>query len=406
VEALDMQTGYDETGERLHILKSPINELINSDKHKEVRLLNVQNPKAWSPHCDCCENREMMTDYDRSHKNTSRRVFLMDMESPETEQNYSNFMNSNGSVDWYPNSLDIRFGNLCNQKCIMCNPQFSNLWYDEHFEYHNTDTYGSTRILKAEKINGKWKGPTDNKWFEDPIWWAKFEQMMPHLTHLYITGGEPMIVPAHDEMLDRLINSGFAKNIWLEYDSNCSAINHKIIERWSYFKKVDIRASMDALGDQYELIRFGGKWNKFVENIHTLKEYEAKSNGQLNLQRITTCFQMSTIYSIIESEKWCNELGVPFLVRFLEGPARHRVASLPNEFMLELIEYFSKHTDQSEKAKLIVTHLKNHIDSGLENIEAVKDFIKFMDYLDTTRNTNWKQTLPEVSELVNRVVNK
>jgi sulfatase maturation enzyme AslB (radical SAM superfamily) len=215
-----------------------------------------------------------------------------------------------------------------------------------------------------------------------------------------------MIIPAHDEMLDRLISAGFAKNIWLEYDSNCSAINHKIIERWSHFKQVQIRASMDAIGDQYDLIRFGGQWDKFVENINKLKEYEVKSNRQIILQRITTCFQISTIYSIIESEKWCKEIGVPFLVRFLEDPIRHRVAILPSEFKLELIEYFTKHIDQSEKAKLIVPYLKNHMDSKLENIEAIKDYIKFMDYLDTTRNTNWKQTLPEVSELLNRVVNK
>jgi len=116
---LDMQRCRDRDGNVMHILTHSIQDIMNSDKHREVRRLNVADPTAWSPHCDCCENREIVTGFDRSHKNKSRRVYLMRIEDDvaATEENHlSNGMSEDGSIDWMPSSLDIRFGNLCNQK--------------------------------------------------------------------------------------------------------------------------------------------------------------------------------------------------------------------------------------------------------------------------------------------------
>jgi organic radical activating enzyme len=190
-----------------------------------------------------------------------------DVVSESTYQ--ENKIDSQGNIDWMPSSLDIRFGNLCNQKCVMCNPVYSNLWYDEHFEFYGNLKFGQGSKITVTKNTdtGKWINPPELQWFEDPRWWPKFEEMMPHLKHIYITGGEPMVTPAHDIMLDKLIEHGYAKNIWLEYDTNCSAVNDKIAKRWFHFKKVHIRGSMDSIKDQYEIIRYPGNWNKFQTNV-------------------------------------------------------------------------------------------------------------------------------------------
>ena len=403
-KSLDMQRARDKNGNLMHILTHDVQEIMNSDKHCEVRKFNVNNPTKWSPHCSCCENRELITDASRTHKNMSRRIYLLNIDSDSivNENNYPEKTNTSGEVNWMPNSLDIRFGNLCNQKCIMCSPQFSNLWYEEYFDYNKTNTFGQVAeiVVTKDPTTKKWIEPPELNWFEDPRWWPIFEKMMPYLKHIYVTGGEPMVTPAHDEMLDRLIESGYAKNIWLEYDSNCSAINNKIVDRWAHFQKVDIRASMDAIGEQYNLIRFGGKWEKFSANIQRLKTLEKESSGKIRLQSASTCFQMSTIFSIIESEQWCKEMGIGFHLRFLEGPARHRVASLPAAIKLELIEHYRQYLSVSEKAILIIKHLENHMDPKYESKEALEDFLKFMDYLDTGRKTDWKKVFPKVHDLV------
>ena len=407
--SLDMQRCRDKDGNVMHILTHSIAEIMNSDKHREVRLHNVKNPNGWSPHCDCCENRERITNFDRSHKNTSRRVYLMDIENNDavSEYSYMDKIDDQGNIDFMPSSLDIRFGNLCNQKCIMCNPTFSNLWYDEWSDIFKKTEFGQGKpiSIKKDPNTNKWIEPNELRWFEDPRWWPKFETMMPYLKHIYITGGEPMVTPAHDIMLDKLIESGYAKNIWLEYDTNCSAVNDKIAQRWHHFKQIDIRGSMDAIKDQYEIIRFPGNWDKFQKNVKKLKQYEIESNGKIRIKALTTCFQISTAYSIIESEEWCKSIDVDFHVRFLEGPEFHSVASLPSIAKLKLIEYYRQYPD-STKAKIIIQHLKNKIGKEFHQPICVENFVDFMNYLDKSRNTNWRKTFPEVSDLIDLSIKK
>ena len=62
---------------------------MNSDKHREIRRLNASDPNAWSPHCDCCENREKITNFEKLHPNSSRRLFLMKIDNGTvTADNY------------------------------------------------------------------------------------------------------------------------------------------------------------------------------------------------------------------------------------------------------------------------------------------------------------------------------
>ena len=97
-----------------------------------------------------------------------------------------------------------------------------------------------------------------------------------------------------------------------------------------------------------------------LDYIAKLKEYEIQSNNKIKLVTLTTCFQISTVYSIIETEKWCNSIGVDFHVRFLTGPNHHSTTSLSKESKLELIEYYEQHRSTSKKADLIINHLKNN----------------------------------------------
>lgn len=402
---LDMQRCRDSAGNVMHILTHSIEEIMNSDKHKEVRLLNAQNPDKWSPHCECCENREKIINFDRTHPNKSRRLYLMNVDDKNTDEtNFKDKINSDGSINWYPSSLDIRFGNLCNQKCVMCSPTFSNQWYDEYVDYYKTYEFGQGKKIKIAKDpqTNKWMNPVELQWYEDPRWWIQFEKMMPHLRHIYITGGEPMVTPAHDEMLDRLISSDYAKNIWLEYDTNCSAINHKITSKWNKFKTVHIRGSMDAIKDQYEIIRFPGNWLKFQENVKKLKEIETKSNRQIKLLSLSSCFQIPTIYSVIESENWCKSIGVDFHLRFLEGPEKLSVAILSDKSKTDLINYYTSFLKTSKKAPMVINYLKNHLGNNFYKPESINEFIRFMNFLDKTRNTDWKKIFPEVLDLLEK----
>ena len=70
--------------------------------------------------------------------------------------------------------FDIRFGNLCNLKCVMCSPTDSNQWYDDYnkiWGYKSfMDSHEKIELVKNKK--GKLQ-PSSNiyEWSDDPHIW-------------------------------------------------------------------------------------------------------------------------------------------------------------------------------------------------------------------------------------------
>ena len=408
--AMDEGMALDEDGQLMNIMTHSPNQGINGKWHRAIRINDVKNNNAWHPICSCCSAREEANGGDIKHPSASRRHSMEwrvdsknDPLGPDTYKNFD--IDQNGYVKWNPTNLDVRFGNLCNQKCVHCSPSYSNQWYEDWVGFNNNNLevpwgFGHKKIKLERNEHGKLFNPSEVRWWESPIWWEKFESLMPTLQHIYITGGEPMIVPAHDEMLDRLIASGYAKNVHLEYDTNLSVINNKLAERWNHFRHVEIAASVDAINKPFELIRTSS-WELFAENVAKVKEFE--KGGVVKLNRITSCSQLSTTHTMYETEKWVRAQGdVNFTVRFVDSPAMHSWLSLPNSAKQELFDYYS--VEDNITTQYIRNWLKNAIAKNVVDIPAVHKYVRMMDYLDTVRGTSWRETIPKTVELLNKHV--
>jgi organic radical activating enzyme len=399
----DQGMSVDENGKVMNVMTHSFNEALNGKWHRAVRLNDVTNNNAWHDICSCCKDRELALDGDKNNPSQSRRASMErrnPSQHPVSPSTYKNTtMDEQGRVPWNPTTLDIRFGNLCNQACVQCGPHNSNLWYEDRVGYLKSTTirdwsFGKRTVKLERNEHGKLYLPGEVRWWESPVWWEKFEALLPTLEHIYLTGGEPMVVPAHDEMLDRIIASGYAKNIYLDYDTNLSVINDRLARKWDKFKHVEIAGSMDAIGAPFELIRTAN-WDNFVKNVQKIRQYEA--NGIVRLYRLTSCAQISTSHTMYESEDWVNSQGLPFQVKFIYGPVHHSMASLPRAAKEELIDYYSKDTPT---ARLIRNWLLAHLEK--EDLPASREYIRFMDYLDGARNTNWRKTLPGTWALLNK----
>jgi MoaA/NifB/PqqE/SkfB family radical SAM enzyme len=405
VAGTDKGVSLDENGNTMNVLTHSFNQALNGKWQRSVRLNDVNNNNAWHEICACCREREAAAKGSADNPHSSRRQ-SMERRNPSTfpvnPESYSDAqMDKNGYVPWNPTSLDIRFGNLCNQACVQCGPHNSNMWYEEAVGYNKGNevkwSFGKQTIKLERDQHKRLHIPNEVRWWESPVWWEKFDEILPTLEHIYLTGGEPMIVPAHDEMLDRIIASGYAKNIYLDYDTNLSVINDRLAQRWNHFKHVEIAASMDAAYEPFNLIRTGN-WEVFKRNVVRIKEYE--QDGVVKLHRLTSCAQISTSHTLFETEDWVAEQQIPFQVKFIDYPLMHNLASLPRAAKEELVEYYS--TRNSEAVNTVRNWLMNHMDA--ENIPAVREYIKFMDYLDTTRNTNWRSVLPGTWTLLNKYI--
>lgn len=402
--AQDESVGFDTDGRVMNILTHTVEQGINSDKHRAVRLGDVHGDE-WHSLCSCCEQREQAIDGNPEHSNLSRRLYVNGIVSGNNTVSPINFYNKvdrQGNVAWAPSSIDIHFGNVCNFKCVQCGPQYSNLWYDEWAAVIglgpnlHLNGFGPNKVLLTKDQHGKWQDANELKWWESEIWWDKFKAMLPTLEHVYLTGGEPMVLKQHDRLLDEIIASGRADKIRLEYDSNLSVINPRILDRWTKFKNIDLRISIDAIGDKYELIRYGGKWNTLVTNIKMVQAYAEQHPG-IKILRLTSCFQITTSHSMIETEQWCRDNNLPLSIRFVDTPKWHSTISLPRHMKQQLIDFYSQQPEYMV-SDMIVKFLQANIDT--HEPDEVRRFYKFMNYLDHTRKTDWAKTLPDTAAML------
>ena len=393
----DHGMAFDENGNVMNVLTHSIKEALNSKYHKQIRL--SQSNGERNPICQVCWDRDDANATRGQPPNSLRvkRSFgqFMDMDGAITLNKVNFYATKDGSIDEPPISLDLRFTNKCNMKCIMCSSRYSSLWYEDEMKlYGNEYTTLGSKQYKIYKENGVYKSDTP-VWHDSPIWWDRFEEIKHRVKHIYVTGGEPFIIKGHDILLDKLIDSGLAKNVTMEYDTNLTVINDKILEKLKQFKKVMLFVSCDDIEDKFELIRFPGKFNKMLENLEKIK-----SRG-INVSHISSCVGMYSIFSPIRVEEYFNKLGYNnFSFRFLRTDP-YNIAYLPDSIKEEIIKIYEKSNISNRWKGFICGYLENNMNK-YENISEsyVNKFTSHMDNLDNIRGTNWKKTFPEVSELL------
>lgn len=402
--------GTDELGQPMNILTHSISDALNSNLHKELRLAQSRNERH--PVCRVCWDRELAharqmseSQYEVgsssvvSHRMARTFEQLADKPGAVNMADADKMMQPDGSINNLPIHLDIRFSNLCNSKCLQCEPQYSNLWYADHVVLNRTDEFnvGHMKYKIFRDSNGKLTSDLP-KWHDSPVWWSQFDEIKARLTDIYVVGGEPFVQPAHDEMLDRLIAAGLAENITLEYDTNLTVINNKILERLNKFKRIRLAVSLDDTEDRYELIRYPCKWERLMENLGRLK-------GLYNVEdlRISMCIGTISIFAPSRVIPLFRSLGHNmFPIRLLRSPICYDLAFLPPEIKTKIIERYDSIDLEDRYKGSIIGYLKNnlnrHTPAACEN--QLRSFVARMDTLDGLRNTDWRATLPDVVELL------
>lgn len=171
-------------------------------------------------------------------------------------------VNDDYSVNNDPIWVELKVSNFCNLKCIMCST---------HSSYKRTQDLDIIKKYTKDGYETRLLRPTDlfkslNEWPE--LW--------DHVHTLQFTGGEPIINKEHYDLLEG-IPTEVKRRIRLRYASNLSYIKFKkydLVKIWSEFKHVNIKISMDGIGDVYNYIRQDGDWDTVYENMCILNDIE------------------------------------------------------------------------------------------------------------------------------------
>ena len=230
-------------------------------------------------------------------------------------------------------------------------------------------------------------------WWESDIWWERFCEVAPKTELIYFTGGEPFLVPMHDQILQHLVDTNLAKNIVLQYHTNLSVINNKVLQLLKNFRRVDMRISVDDTDERYYIIRNPGNYQTLLKNIFRVKQIG------LHIGDINGCIGLSTIYSSLRLTPLAKKIKTKYFYRFLYAPTNQSLANLPASAKREIISVYRQNLDTAgEAGEAVIKFLEQYMDQ--ENLDEIASYVRYMDHLDQLRGTNWHTTLSDVYELL------
>ena len=141
---------------------------------------------------------------------------------------------------------DLRFRNTCNYGCVYCGPELSSTWANELKQFVKTDESAVADVTQY------------------------FLDNAAGLQHLYMAGGEPLLIKENQIILEKLLVVN--PDCHLTVNTNLSMIhNNQIFDLIIKFPNVIWLISAEDTGDRYNYIRYPGDWSVFAENLNTLK---------------------------------------------------------------------------------------------------------------------------------------
>jgi organic radical activating enzyme len=378
----------DENGVPYNLGRDDFDVIKNGDKAREIRLSML----AGERHSDCntCWVKEDMGA--PSRRTVSNKMYTGEFELEHAQQH----TDEHGNTDWEPSYWDLRFGNLCNLKCVMCHPASSNQWYRDHVLINNKTRFtDSGTEINLKLVDDRYVDGGEYNWWDNPDFWKKLEAKIPYLKQVYLVGGEPMLIEPHYDFLQKIIDSGRAHEVILEYDTNLTAIHQRALDLWKHFKKIWLRVSVDDFGEQFNYIRFPGNWNAVSKNIEKL--YSQHNNIKFDF---TVTWQLLSAFTTPNLIKYLSKFPkANASIRILSNPEYFDVAILPIEAKQSLIAIYKE--IETECPQIKVNHLIKYLESNMQgDDEKVKSCVNVLSKLDAIRKTNWHTTFSELKQFI------
>lgn len=295
--------------------------------------------------------------------------------------------------------VDLRFGNLCNLACRMCDPYSSSKLYKEFSEM-----FGEQYLEKYKNMN----------WFRSPGFWEELYNYKDDFEKIHLVGGEPLLVKECWKFLRDLSEDPCAKNIMLSYNTNLTVIPHEAKEIWPKFKGVSILVSMDGVGKLNEFIRYPSKWNEFENNLLEIENNFEKYNiyncqiqptiQALNIHHVQEICDFLAQFKNIKRIPNMNLLFDPQHLSPKVLPVSYKQeAAFKISSFIKSIEMGANNYDRRDRDTLIdaLNGIQNYI-----NVEYDPDlrteFFRYNDVFDRHRNQKILEYIPGLEVLYSR----
>lgn len=338
-----------------NIERNTITEILNGSINQDIRNSFTQG--QWPASCKGCADVEAI---DPEYSN---RTFHINLHKDVDQSFYS-------SNEHQLKQLDLRWSNTCNYACVYCSPALSSQWATELGRRVNTDRSNLASLKEYVFAN------------------------LTDLVEVHLAGGEPLLIKENLELLDELYIKNPTVNIRIT--TNLSNLNTGVYKKLQQFENVEWVVSVEAIGDQFEYIRYPGIWSEFESNlVRLLKEYKN------DLIKITMNYFLLNTNTIIETGKHLIDLGVGeqhIAAHTLTGPGYLDARNLNDTSKQLAIEYLRNYHDPYTTLGNSLNNCAEFLTKSIDRNPAF--VIQSLQQLDQRRNQNFEKTFPNLTNMI------
>lgn len=325
-----------------------VSEVWNNDQLKDIRLKMLANQKV--DQCAPCYRLE-------GHGDISHRMFLNKRFKDQLPKLLKE-TDETGEAKSLPQFFGLRFSNVCNYACRICDSNLSTSWYKDDERLGREHPKGPIKVFENIEQIEKF-----------------FTPVLDSLTWVYFAGGEPLISQEHHAFLHFLKRNN-KRDLHLLYNTNLSTLgegSRDVLSFWQGFKNITINASLDAVKERAEYLRFGQNW---IETEKILKELY---QSELPIQIIYA--PVISLHNIFHLSEYLFHL----LDNFPIGPDHFVLDPLitPEYFCLQVLPKDLKH--KAKKALLVLQKeliLQYGVKGSASLVKQLSALIKFMEAED------------------------
>jgi len=360
-----------------------VNEKDGIDNQNFQDLRQAMIDGKWTKHnCESCMVQEQKGVF------SDRQKWLQKAKGPMEHYRMGFELTGNPIVH-----LNINLNNVCNFKCRMCGPKYSNAWIPD------------AKYLKSEDklLVRDWEDH-EAKQFVDYFKLLDLYGDRMRLQSVWVTGGEPFIDNQIFGILGQLKSYSPAKYISLNITTNGSKINFDKIEELYEFKEVCINVSVDATGSLFSYMRSAGvfDFDNLCENIEALKNLKMK-NLKIQVNGSHQLYNSLNLYDFYKT--FTKDIPVDDIqMRTLSHPKHLSSCILPDNIKPYAIEQAQKVLDDPFTNVHARTRLDlNNVIKNIKYQASDRDFlwhrfVKFTNLIDKRRQHYIKDEVPELWE--------
>ena len=316
------------------------------------------------PGCRYCISKEQNAGYRSARFNTNKKI------SDSYQKIIKDYQDGKRL---YPKQIELRLGNYCNLKCIMCGPYASNSIMAEYKKNKKTyNDFGITSNWEDPNMRENWYAYQHNEDIAlDVVSKASF---------IHFAGGEPFINPKIFKLLE--VTKPDTK---ISFNTNMTMISDKVLSALDKFEFVQIQASIDGVGPHNDYLRNGSRWNKIVEN---LKKCKNKKNIGISINYVlqhTSLYTFENVINFVNEHNFELVIGVVYYGS-VDGSGHLTINSAVKDDVDNFRRFLSANDFQQKSV------VQSWVDSYIFDQKLHGRFKDYVKMLDSIRGTNFAKT--------------